>query len=95
MSKKMKIMVIGDAMIPGKDFESAAKKYLSDYVEEIITGDWENNWDNLQRRRLEVEKKGPEIEEVVPLIKEKGKMFQCCLVYLFPFPKKHSITCQR
>lgn len=84
----MKIMVIGDAMIPGKDFESAAKKYLSDYVEEIITGDWENNWDNLQRRRLEVEKKGPEIEEVVPLIKEKGQDVSMLFGLFVPISKE-------
>lgn len=73
MSKKIKTILLGDAMIPGRDFENACKKYLSEFVDETIVGDWEPDWSKLQYRRLEVEKHGPEIEEVDHLIIEHGK----------------------
>ena len=70
--KRLKGILLGDAMISGEGFEKAWKKYLSG-DDEIIAGNWENNWDKLQYRRLEVEKKGPEIEAVDELILRNGK----------------------
>lgn len=73
MSRKLKILVIGDAMILGSEFKQAAEKYLSNFIGEVKVGDWETDWQKLQNRRLEVEKKGPEIEEVDALIQSEGK----------------------
>ena len=73
MSKRMKVLLIGDAMIPGSDFKLAADKYLGDFIAEAKVGDWESSWPKLQERRLEVEKKGPEIEVVDSLIQEQGR----------------------
>lgn len=72
MSRQMKAVLLGDAMIVGSEFEAATKKYLSEYVGAIKVGDWEPNWQKLQARRLEVEKQGPEIEEVDSLITAEG-----------------------
>jgi D-3-phosphoglycerate dehydrogenase len=73
MSGKLKALLIGDAMIVGSEFGLAAQKYLGEFIGEAKIGDWEPNWQKLQARRLEVEKKGPEIEEVDALIKAEGK----------------------
>lgn len=88
MGRKVKAMVLGDAMIPGKDFELAVKEYLSDYVEETIVGDWETDWDKLQKRRLEIEKKGPEVETVDPLIKAKGNEVEMFFGLFVPVSKE-------
>lgn len=69
----MKAILLGDAMIHGEGFEKAWKKYLSAYGNDIIVGDWETSWDKLQYRRLEVEKRGPEIEVVDETIEKEGK----------------------
>ncbi|QCX34097.1 3-phosphoglycerate dehydrogenase [Caloramator sp. E03] len=88
MTKKFKTILLGDAMIPGKDFESACKKYLSDFVGEIVVGDWEPDWNNLQYRRLEVEKHGPEIEIVDKLIVEHGNDASMLLGLFVPVSSK-------
>lgn len=71
--KKIKTILLGDAMILGSEFKAAADKFLDSYLGEVKVGDWEPDWQKLQARRLEVEKKGPEIESVDPLIKEYGQ----------------------
>lgn len=73
MSKQLSGILLGDAMIPSPGFEKAWKKYLGEYGDVIFAGDWEPNWDKLQYRRLEVEKKGPEIEPCEPLVLTHGK----------------------
>lgn len=73
MPKKLKTILLGDAMISGNEFKLAAQKYLSEFTGALKVGEWESNWQNLQARRLEVEKKGPEIEEVDALIKVEGQ----------------------
>ncbi|KYO66913.1 2-hydroxyacid dehydrogenase [Thermovenabulum gondwanense] len=88
MVAKINTLLLGDAMIPGKDFETALKKYLSSYVDKVYVGNWEENWDNLQKRRLAVEKNGPEIEEVDPLIIEHGKEISMLLGLFVPVSKK-------
>lgn len=71
--KKMKGILLGDAMIPGEGFKKAWDKYLSKYESNVIVGNWETSWDKLQYRRLEVEKRGPEIEVVDDIILQHGK----------------------
>ncbi|XFA98725.1 2-hydroxyacid dehydrogenase [Candidatus Izemoplasma sp. B36] len=61
----MKMIISGDAMIPGSLFEGAVEKHLKKYVENYVVGDFETVWSKLQERRLLVEQSGPEIE-VVP-----------------------------
>ena len=73
MPRKLKALLIGDAMIRGSEFKLAAEKYLGEVIGEAKVGDWEDDWQRLQARRLEVEKKGPEIEEVDPLIRAEGE----------------------
>lgn len=69
---KLKPLLLGDAMIPVKGFVQAWDKYLSSYGEAAFSADWEPAWDKLQYRRLEVEKRGPEIEPCDPLILQHG-----------------------
>src|SRR5262245_4351871 len=57
----MKILCIGDAMIPGADIAAAARRFGAC---EIVGSNWETDWQRLQSRRLLVEKQGPGIEEV-------------------------------
>jgi D-3-phosphoglycerate dehydrogenase len=70
---KLKGLILGDAMIPSEGFRKAFEKYLGAYGETVFAGDWEPSWDQLQFRRLEVEKNGPEIEPADPLVLEYGK----------------------
>jgi len=65
----LKMIISGDAMIPGKLFEEAVKKHLNKYVGDYVVGDFETNWGNLQERRLKVEQQGPEIEVVPDVVK--------------------------
>lgn len=71
--QNLKAILLGDAMIPGLRFKEAWDKCMTDYGTDVLCGDWESNWDKLQFRRLEVEKKGPEIETVDELIRSQGK----------------------
>ncbi|MCI0628856.1 MAG: 2-hydroxyacid dehydrogenase [Acidobacteria bacterium] len=57
----MKILCIGDAMIPGADITAAARRLGSC---EVVGSNWESDWERLQSRRLMVEKQGPSVEEV-------------------------------
>lgn len=66
----MKMIISGDAMIPGALFEGAVKKHLSKFVDEYVVGDFETVWSNLQERRLLVEQQGPEIEVVPEVVLE-------------------------
>lgn len=63
----MKIVCVGDAMIRGEAFAKAAKKLGT---ADIVSGDWETDWDRLQHRRLVVEQKGPGVESVPPIFLE-------------------------
>ncbi len=85
---KMKAVLLGDAMIPGTDFKSAAIKHLGSFLADIKVGDWETDWTKLQNRRLEVEKKGPEIEVVDSLINEAGKDAQLLAGLFVPVSSK-------
>ncbi|MCG6796564.1 MULTISPECIES: 2-hydroxyacid dehydrogenase [unclassified Geobacillus] len=80
----MKILTIGDAMIRGEQFSEAAK-LLGDH--EIVTTDWEVNWERLQNRRLVIEQQGPDVEEVPPMFKD-NKDADIVLGLFAPFSAK-------
>lgn len=89
MSKEIKAMVLGDAMIGHEGFVDAWGRYMSaDYGSDIIAGDFETSWDKLQYRRLEVEKHGPEIEELDSLIIEKGSDRELLMGLFVPVSSK-------
>lgn len=69
----MKTLILGDAMITSDIFKGAYDKHLAAFSDDVVLGEWEDNWDKLQYRRLEVEKEGPEIEEVDELILAEGE----------------------
>lgn len=73
MAKSLNALLLGDAMIPSPGFAQAWEKHMSAFGNVGFAGDWEPSWDKLQYRRLEVEKNGPEIEPVDPLVLEHGK----------------------
>lgn len=68
----LKGLLLGDAMIGNTGFQNAWAKHLAEYGDVKFAGDWEPSWDQLQYRRLEVEKRGPEIEPCDPLVLEHG-----------------------
>ncbi|QLQ15642.1 MAG: 2-hydroxyacid dehydrogenase [Micropruina sp.] len=72
MSKSVKAILQGDAMIPVAGFKAAWKKHLGDFGDDVTAGEWEADWGQLQFRRLEVEKQGPEIESVPDLVASSG-----------------------
>jgi len=57
----LKVLCIGDAMIPGSWFSDAAKALGTC---DRVTTDWETDWSRLQNRRLVVEQQGPGVEPV-------------------------------
>ena len=63
----MKILCIGDAMIPGTGFSDAAGGLGTS---NRVTAEWEADWGRLQNRRLVVEQKGPGVEVVPPAFLE-------------------------
>lgn len=73
MAEHLRALLLGDAMIPSPGFVRAWEKYLGGSGGVAFAGEWEPAWDKLQFRRLEVEKKGPEIEPAEPLVLEHGK----------------------
>jgi D-3-phosphoglycerate dehydrogenase / 2-oxoglutarate reductase len=79
-----KACILGDAMIPGREFLPAFERYLKDFVDEAKVGDWESDWQQLQFRRLEVEKRGPEIETVPELIRAEGADAQLLMGLFVP-----------
>ncbi|MGC4154722.1 MAG: 2-hydroxyacid dehydrogenase [Propionicimonas sp.] len=64
MTSTLKAVLLGDAMIPVAGFEQAWRKHLGAFGDDLVLGDWEPDWGQLQYRRLEVEKVGPEHETV-------------------------------
>lgn len=84
----MKAILLGDAMIHGEGFKDAWEKYLSDYADNVIVDNFESDWDKLQYRRLEVEKRGPEIEEVDKTILQEGKDAEFLMGLFVPISSK-------
>jgi D-3-phosphoglycerate dehydrogenase len=73
MAKKIRAILLGDAMIPGEGFGQAWNKHLGAYGDDVYVGDWESDWGKLQYRRLEIEKHGPEIDTVDDASLAQGK----------------------
>lgn len=69
----MKAILLGDAMIGGAGFQRAWEKHMGRYGSDLVVNDWEKDWGQLQYRRLEVEKRGPEIETVDETILKEGQ----------------------
>ena len=81
----MRILCIGDAMIPGTQFAKACGEFsVKDKTVEVA--DWEMNWDRLQNRRLVIEKQGPNAEPVLPEILRADKRTDVLLVLFAPVP---------
>ena len=88
MARKIKAIVLGDAIIHGSQFEAAAKRYLGPFLGDLKAGDWEDNWDKLQARRLRVEKEGPEIETVPSLVQAEGRNADMIMGLFVPISSK-------
>ena len=72
MARKVKALAIGDAMIHGEAFGKAVEKNLSNFVDQVVCGEWESDYPKLQNRRLIVEQQGPEVEVVDETILKEG-----------------------
>jgi D-3-phosphoglycerate dehydrogenase / 2-oxoglutarate reductase len=81
--KTMKILCIGDAMIPGASFKKACDE-LKAKEKIIAVDDWENDSINLQNRRLVIEKQGPAAEPLLPMIQRADKETEMLLVLYAP-----------
>ncbi|MFC1552451.1 2-hydroxyacid dehydrogenase [Candidatus Latescibacterota bacterium] len=79
----MKILCLGDPMIPARNFREACDK-LSLKNKIISDTDWETDWNTLQNRRSVVEKNGPEAEPVLPEIKSADKETEMMLGLFAP-----------
>lgn len=87
MAMKIKAFLSGDAMIAGQYFYSAWEKYLKQYGQAVVY-DWESDWEKLQYRRLEVEKRGPEIEEPTEKMIRYGKEIDIFMGLFVPVSSK-------
>ncbi len=79
----MKILVLGDAMIPHGGFVKACDE-LAVPDREIAAKDWETDPVNLQNRRLVIEKQGPAAEPVLPEILSADKGTEMLLTLFAP-----------
>jgi D-3-phosphoglycerate dehydrogenase len=79
----VKILILGDAMIPGTGFEKACGE-LKIADKKITVDDWEKDSVNLQNRRLVIEKQGPAAEPVLPMIKNADKNTEMLLTLFAP-----------
>lgn len=73
MSNRIKGLLLGDAMIPSPGFSAAWERHMKDFGDVVFAGDWVTDNGELQKRRLDVEHQGPEIEPCEPLVLEHGK----------------------
>ena len=81
----MRILCIGDAMIPGAHFADACGEFSAkDTIVQVA--DWEMSWDRLQNRRLVIEKQGPDAEPVLPEILRANKSTEVLLALFAPVP---------
>jgi D-3-phosphoglycerate dehydrogenase len=72
-------------MIPGEQFKKACGE-LSVRESVVTVDDWEKNWDQLQNRRLVIEKQGPDAEPVLPMIRRADKETDMLLILFAPVP---------
>jgi len=83
-----KALVFGDAMIPKTLFKPAYDEFMAPWVEEAVIENWEEDWPTLQNRRLEVEKRGPEIESIPEPVTASGKDAEIIMGLFVPISKK-------
>lgn len=88
MARKIRAILLGDAMIPGDGFGKAWKKHLSAYGDDVFVGNWESSWDKLQYRRLEIEKRGPEIDTIGEAELARGKDAEVLMGLFLPVSSK-------
>lgn len=81
----MKILCVGDAMIPGEQFKKACAEF-SIQGNDVIVNDWESDWGQLQNRRLVIEKQGPDAEPVLPMVQSADQETEMLLVLFAPVP---------
>ncbi len=62
MSKNIKTLLVGDAMIKDDKFVMNWEKYMQEYGNDYIAGMYEADFPSLQKKRLVVEHEGPEQE---------------------------------
>ncbi|MBE0602139.1 MAG: 2-hydroxyacid dehydrogenase [Deltaproteobacteria bacterium] len=79
----MKVLLLGDAMIPVAGFEKASAE-LKAADKEITAVNWETDPVKLQDRRLIVEKQGPAAEPVLPEILAADKGTEMLLTLFAP-----------
>jgi D-3-phosphoglycerate dehydrogenase / 2-oxoglutarate reductase len=79
----MKILILGDAMIPGAGFEKACGELIVK-DKQLTVNDWEKDAVNLQNRRLVIEKQGPAAEPVLPMIQNADKNTEMLLTLFAP-----------
>ena len=79
----MKILCLGDWMIPGENFKKACDE-LTVKNKEITADNWETDSLKLADRRINIEKNGPSAEPVLPMIKNADKDTEALLVLFAP-----------
>ena len=80
----MKILCLGDWMIPGENFEKACEEKLRVADKEIAVDNWETDSVKLADRRINIEKNGPAAEPVLPMITNADKGTEMLLVLFAP-----------
>jgi D-3-phosphoglycerate dehydrogenase len=79
----MKVLCLGDWMIPGENFKKACD-VLNVKNKEIAVDNWETDSLKLADRRINIEKNGPAAEPVVPMILNADKETEAMLVLFAP-----------
>ena len=79
----MKILCLGDWMIPGENFKKSCDE-LNVAVKDITVDNWETDSVVLADRRLNIEKNGPAAEPVLPMILGADKETEMLLVLFAP-----------
>jgi len=79
----MKILISGDAMIPGGNFKKACEE-LAVKKKDIAVSDWESDAVKLQNRRIAIEKNGPTAEPVLPIFRDADKETEMLLILFAP-----------
>lgn len=88
MSKNIKTLLVGDAMIKDDKFVMNWEKYMQEYGNDYIAGMYEADFPSLQKKRLVVEHEGPEQEPACDFFKENGKDAEMALALFAPFNKE-------
>lgn len=79
----MKILCLGDWMIPGDNFRKACDE-LCVKNKEIVADNWETDSVKLADRRIAIEKNGPDAEPVLPMILDADRETEMLLVLFAP-----------